>query len=114
MGHVRNGLVCLALTAVTAAALAVSASPNAGSACHIAGALQDSRCTPGLALKGVTAKQVCKPGYAGSVRNVPDSEKREVYTRYGIPGDHHGSSYEVDHLISLELGGSNDIRNLWP
>jgi len=23
-------------------------------------------------------------------------------------------AYEVDHLISLELGGSNDITNLWP
>ena len=22
--------------------------------------------------------------------------------------------YEVDHLISLELGGSNEIANLWP
>ena len=22
--------------------------------------------------------------------------------------------YEVDHLISLELGGSNSVRNLWP
>ena len=22
--------------------------------------------------------------------------------------------FEVDHLISLELGGSNDIKNLWP
>ena len=22
--------------------------------------------------------------------------------------------YEVDHLISLELGGANDIKNLWP
>ena len=22
--------------------------------------------------------------------------------------------YEIDHLISLELGGSNSIRNLWP
>ena len=21
---------------------------------------------------------------------------------------------EVDHLISLELGGSNSIKNLWP
>ena len=24
------------------------------------------------------------------------------------------SNYEIDHLISLELGGSNDITNLWP
>lgn len=22
--------------------------------------------------------------------------------------------YEIDHLVSLELGGSNSIRNLWP
>lgn len=24
------------------------------------------------------------------------------------------NKYEVDHLISLELGGSNSIKNLWP
>ena len=23
-------------------------------------------------------------------------------------------AYEVDHFIPLELGGSNDIKNLWP
>ena len=33
---------------------------------------------------------------------------------YGIRGSHHGSAYEVDHLISLELGGSNEVANLWP
>ena len=26
----------------------------------------------------------------------------------------HGSVVEYDHLISLELGGSNDATNLWP
>ena len=25
-----------------------------------------------------------------------------------------GRLYEVDHLVSLELGGSNDQKNLWP
>ena len=52
------------------------------------------------------------PGYASSVRDVPDSLKSAVYSRYDVkwvPYQH-----EVDHLISLELGGSNDIRNLWP
>jgi hypothetical protein len=36
-----------------------------------------------------------------------------VYREYGIV--HHASGeYEIDHLISLELDGSNDIKNLWP
>src|SRR6202047_21312 len=39
--------------------------------------------------------------------------KREVYREYGITS-HGPGDYEVDHLISLELGGSNSIKNLWP
>jgi hypothetical protein len=47
------------------------------------------------------------------VRNVPAGMKREVYREYGITS--HGSGdYEVDHLIPVELGGSNSIKNLWP
>jgi hypothetical protein len=47
------------------------------------------------------------------VRNVPTSEKNQVYAEYGIKTRTTGQ-YEVDHLVSLELGGSNDIANLWP
>lgn len=36
-----------------------------------------------------------------------------MYLEYGI-ASHATGEYEVDHLISLELGGSNDISNLWP
>jgi len=36
-----------------------------------------------------------------------------LVAEYGI-ASHAPYSYEVDHLISLELGGSNAIRNLWP
>jgi hypothetical protein len=39
--------------------------------------------------------------------------KEEVYREYGIT-QHHRGEYECDHLISLELGGSNSIKNLWP
>lgn len=51
--------------------------------------------------------------YTKTVRNVSDSTRQKVFAEYGIPYSEH-SNYEVDHLISLELGGSNDISNLWP
>lgn len=99
-----------------------SASPTAGvqigqrtktSGCQANGPLPDSACTPGAIFASVTKDQVCQSGYAKSVRDVPDSEKNQVYAEYGITS-HSPGEYEVDHLISLELGGSNDIANLWP
>ena len=72
----------------------------------------DPKLTPGAVLQ-VTAAEVCRPGYAKSVRHVDGKTKALVYREYGI--EHHRSgAYEIDHLISLGLGGSNDIRNLWP
>jgi hypothetical protein len=71
----------------------------------------DPRLTPGAALTTSIAR-VCTPGYASRVRNVPESEKDAVYARYGVA--HVPYRHEVDHLISLELGGSNAIANLWP
>jgi hypothetical protein len=50
-----------------------------------------------------------------------DSDRAHVYERY--PDWHHtcrcvGTQFdtycEVDHLIPLELGGSNDVKTLWP
>jgi hypothetical protein len=42
------------------------------------------------------------------------AERRdEVLIRYGLsPGPH--PDYEIDHLIPLCLGGSDDFSNLWP
>ena len=68
--------------------------------------------TPGAALD-VTAADICVPGYSRKVRSVPAAVKRQAYANYGIRS-HQPGEYEVDHLISLELGGSNSIRNLWP
>jgi uncharacterized protein YceK len=92
--------------------------PNFGvqtktSGCLAHNGLQDSACTPGAILSTGTKEAICKSGYAKSVRNVPDSEKNQVYAEYGIMS-HTPGQYEVDHLVSLELGGSNDISNLWP
>jgi hypothetical protein len=68
--------------------------------------------TPGDAFPGVTAKEVCVSGYSSSVRAVSSDEKAAVYQRYGIPNE--PGKHEVDHFISLELGGSNMVTNLWP
>jgi hypothetical protein len=57
--------------------------------------------------------QICTPGYSSSVRNVSTATKDHVYASYGIL-THTTGEYEVDHLVSLELGGSNDISNLFP
>ncbi len=83
------------------------------SGCQVQGPLPDSACTPGAIFAGATKEQICTSGYAKSVRDVPDEEKAQVYAEYGI-SSHRPGEYEVDHLVSLELGGSNDIANLWP
>ena len=83
------------------------------SGCQAHNALPDSACTPGAILSTGTKEAICVSGYARTVRNVTESEKIQDYDEYGIT--HHTSGeYEVDHLVSLELGGSNDISNLWP
>src|SRR5690349_20229616 len=68
--------------------------------CKVNGALQDTSCTPGDILPNATKTDICKSGYASSVRNVPDSEKNQVYSSYGIQS-HTSGEYEVDHLVSL-------------
>lgn len=80
---------------------------------HSASALvPDAALTPGDTLD-VTKDDICVPGYTKKVRNVPKAVKDQVYASYGIKSRAPGE-YEVDHLISLELGGSNSIKNLWP
>jgi hypothetical protein len=74
--------------------------------------LPDPKLTPGAVLP-VTKDDICVPGYTKKVRNVPKSVKDPVYAEYGITS-HQPTECEIDHLIHLELGGSNSIKNLWP
>jgi hypothetical protein len=45
-------------------------------------------------------------------RHVTEGMRDRVYAEYGRQRG--PECCEVDHLIPLELGGSNDIKNLWP
>lgn len=123
------GVLCLALMFVLGLGACASGASTGGassgasshqfgvqtktSGCQAHDGLPDSACTPGALMANVTVSQICQSGYASSVRNVPTSEKDQVYAEYGI-ASHYAGQYEVDHLVSLELGGSNDISNLWP
>jgi hypothetical protein len=83
------------------------------SGCQPRGALPDAACTPGSIITQATAARICVSGYTQSVRDVPISLKAGVYAEYGIVA-HQAGQYEVDHLVPLELGGSNSVANLWP
>jgi hypothetical protein len=81
--------------------------------------LPDPGCTPGAIDPSVTQANIhstiCRSGYTKTVR--PPSSQTErakfdiAYPAYGVP---RSDVSELDHLVSLELGGANDIANLWP
>ena len=71
----------------------------------------DRRLTPG-AVRPVTAAEACRgdlPSVPATAAGVP----REVFARYGIDYGR-AAEYELDFLITPELGGAADPRNLWP
>lgn len=101
------------LAALLAATLAAPTPAAAASPCHAHARRPDHRCTPGAVFPSATKKRICRVGYTRTVRNVPERVKNLVYARYGITR-HSRATYEMDHLIPLELGGSNKQANLWP
>ena len=83
------------------------------------GQLPDPRCTPGSIDPAVTQADIrstiCKKGWTATVRP-PESQTERfkfdvAYPAYRTP---QSERTELDHLVPLELGGSNDATNLWP
>lgn len=83
--------------------------------CAANGALPDPACTPGAILPEHTEAVICAPSFrTGPTRKLLSKAVwQSAFDEYGVTA-HTARTYEVDHLISLELGGSNDIANLWP
>lgn len=77
--------------------------------------LPDPALTPGLA-RPLTTAQVCATKWGKDARHVTAAMKRQVFTAYGYPAGNADPSgpFEVDHLISRELAGADDVKNLWP
>jgi hypothetical protein len=122
-GLVAAILVLAGGAATTGTPVAAAATPVWGS-CHARGTglyvLPDPRCTPGATYVVVTQatihRTICVSGWTATVR--PSSTytnrlKSQQMIAYGDRGPM--SSYEEDHLIPLELGGSpTNPKNLWP
>ncbi len=83
------------------------------SGCISANGLPDPACTPGAIQASVTMDPLCKPDFATPASPLPQELQDQVFAEYGITSPAPGA-YEIDHLIPVELGGSNDIANLWP
>jgi hypothetical protein len=61
----------------------------------------------------VSRNQVCQANSQVGQPQLSEALKQAVFQEYGIDNAPRGD-YEVDFLITPELGGSASIRNLWP
>jgi len=73
--------------------------------------LPNSFATPGAVSKA-NVKEVCAAGYEASVKPVASWQKNAALEKYGIRPESFAG--ELDHLVPVSLGGSNDPENLWP
>ena len=115
----------LALAAASTAFLTAAPPPGAGSTVLLGartqsshcllGALPDRACSPGAYSSGLTAAVICAAGFRTStIRHVTQTTKFAVETEYGLAPRLYGRTLEIDHIVPLELGGSNAIANLFP
>ncbi|MDD2658833.1 MAG: hypothetical protein PHY54_04015 [Methylococcales bacterium] len=68
----------------------------------------DAQKKPGDVLTA-DARSISVSGYTKTVRNAPQAIKEQVYRSFGIT-IRASKEYGADHLISLELDGSNSIK----
>ena len=83
--------------------------------------LPDLSKTPGVARAGLTKSKICSIKWGKDECHVTAAMEREVFALYGLSGNDDprcvpsGKQHcEVDHLISRELGGADNVKNLWP
>jgi len=74
--------------------------------------LPDPALTPG-AVRTMDAGDVCIDRRTRQYRHWSRPRDDRILAEYGLPPGLH-PSYEVDHLIPLDLGGADVDANLWP
>jgi|SRR6187402_3179824 len=90
-------------------------SVNAGSAVRYAELqiIPDRRLTPG-AFRPVTLSEICSSTDEDLDPAVPASIQNAVMEEYGLPRGRANQNYQIDYLVNPQLGGTSDLKNLWP
>jgi hypothetical protein len=85
------------------------------------GSLPDSACTPWNINQSLTKDVICAADFRTDTYRDKESTSTQKNTTYGLysiphPENNTGANQqcELDHLISLEIGGSDDLSNIWP
>jgi hypothetical protein len=76
------------------------------------GAVPNVTLTPG-AIDPIGVQDVCSAQFPTNDPAVPDPLRREVLREYGLT-EVSANAYEIDYLVTPQLGGATNIRNLWP
>ncbi|GAA4038673.1 hypothetical protein GCM10023063_24890 [Arthrobacter methylotrophus] len=80
--------------------------------------LPDPGCTPGAIDPAVSQDNIdstiCKAGYTATIRPPASATDKFKTTSLSAYGQSYERTTELDHLIPLELGGTNSASNLWP
>ena len=93
------------------AQLGTAALPGAPGAATIGLLLPRPDLTPGV-VRSIGVGDVCS-GAAPNGPAVDPQVPRRVFAAYGVDY-RYAADYELDFLITPELGGASDARNLWP
>jgi hypothetical protein len=92
-------------------ALLLAAGPGCIGSAEAQAVVPDPTLTPGV-VRTTDVSQVCTHG-TSQLRHMTRERSDAILAAYGLPGGQH-EAYEIDHLIPLGLGGSDDDANLWP
>jgi hypothetical protein len=74
--------------------------------------MPDPTLTPG-SVRTTDLNDVCSGLGTARLRHMTRERSDGIMHAYGLPGGRH-EAYEIDHLIPLSIGGSDDNANLWP
>jgi hypothetical protein len=108
-----GSLARLASAGAVCAAVVLAALVIFGSSVNAEGPKPLSGVTPGET-RPITIAEVCRNSEAEVVgHDISEDTRAKVFAAYGIQYPR-VNQFEVDYLITPDLGGTRSIRNLWP